>query len=88
MFSKKGNKEALAGGKGVAGDRMSEVSQTAKVCTDEQVGSGGNLIRHIWGIYRRVSKHTIAKPEYVMILTDVDVTVIDWKDFILPREIS
>ena len=39
MFSKKENKEALARGKGVAGDRRSEVSHTAKVCTDEQVGS-------------------------------------------------
>jgi len=36
MFSMKGNKEALAGGKGVVGDHRSEVSHTAKVCTDEQ----------------------------------------------------
>jgi len=36
MFSRKENKEALAGGKGVAGDRRSEVSHTANVCPDEQ----------------------------------------------------
>ena len=37
MVSKKGIKEALAGGKGVVREGRSEVSHTAKVCTDEQV---------------------------------------------------
>jgi hypothetical protein len=34
MFSKRENKEALAGGKGVVREGRSEVSHTAKVCTD------------------------------------------------------
>jgi len=34
MFSKKGNKEALIGGKGVIREDRSEVSQTINVCTD------------------------------------------------------
>ncbi|MFP4019121.1 MAG: hypothetical protein ACLFUH_07715 [Bacteroidales bacterium] len=36
MLSKRDSKEALAGGKGATGDRRSEVSQPAKVCTDGQ----------------------------------------------------
>ena len=51
MFSKKGNKEALVGGKGVIREDRSEVSQTTNVCTDEQEELGCNntnkLIRHI-----------------------------------------
>ena len=39
MFSKKGNKEALVGGKGVIREDKSGVSQTADACTDEQEGS-------------------------------------------------
>jgi len=82
MFSKRENKEALAGGKGVACEGRSEVSHTAKVCTDEQVESEGVffkkfLIRHIGGIYERVSKHIFAKPKHVIILIYVDVTGID-----------
>jgi hypothetical protein len=50
MFSKKENKEALVGGKGAAGDRGSEVSQTTNVCTDEQEEPEGAFeasVRHI-----------------------------------------
>jgi len=36
MFSRKENKEALIGGKGVIREDRSEVSQTINVCTDEQ----------------------------------------------------
>jgi len=46
MFPKRGNKEALAGGKGVVCEGKSEVSHTAKVCTDEQEESGGATLWH------------------------------------------
>ena len=80
MFSKRENKEALVGGKGVIREDRSEVSQTTNVYTDEQEGSGSEFnkpVRHIWGIYKRVSKHNFAKPKYVIMLIDVDVTGID-----------
>ena len=50
MFSKRENKEALVGGKGVIREDRSEVSQTTNVYTDEQEGSGSEFnkpVRHI-----------------------------------------
>ena len=91
MFSKRGNKEALVGVKGVVCEDRSEVSQTTNVCTDEQEDPGWTVIKldwHIWGIYKRVSKHNFAKPRYAIILIDVDVTVIERKNFTLPGEVS
>jgi hypothetical protein len=56
------NDQPLASGKGAAGDRRSEVSRTAKTCTDEQSLSrlAGNCIR---GIVQGVRQHNMSKPE-------------------------
>lgn len=82
--------KVLASGKLVIGDGNSEGSQTAKVCTDEQVEYGNYMsfhIRRIGGIVVWVSSHITAKPKEYKKDNYVDATGIDGRNRLLPGEV-
>jgi hypothetical protein len=76
-----GSSEVLASGKGDNSNVISEVSQTAKLCTDESAAAD------IRGIMNGMSMHISAKSKMIVIHY-VDTAVIQRRLFILPGEVS